>query len=168
MLQFKDIKQNSNVYILDKNTVEITTGKISSASFPKLEYNPQTGQQQMMITFGIEADGKSPTYSIPESASVVTAGDLIIATEKAGLLHDIEILNNTSDQFLANVDNLIEHHKMVKEKTTTLLSDLNPVYKEKQETEKRFNSIEDRFNKFEKKVDGMSKMLENFIKKMES
>ena len=89
MLQFKDIKQNSNVYILDKNTVEITTGKISSASFPKLEYNPQTGQQQMMITFGIEADGKSPTYSIPESASVVTAGDLIIATEKAGLLHDI-------------------------------------------------------------------------------
>ena len=113
MLQFKDIKQNSNVYILDKNTVEITTGKISSASFPKLEYNPQTGQQQMMITFGIEADGKSPTYSIPESASVVTAGDLIIATEKSGLLHDIEILNNTSDQFLANVDNLIEHHKMV-------------------------------------------------------
>lgn len=113
MLQFKDIKQNSNVYILDKNTVEITTGKISSASFPKLEYNPQTGQQQMMITFGIEADGKSPTYSIPESASVVTAGDLIIATEKSGLLHDIEILNNTSDQFLTNVDNLIEHHKMV-------------------------------------------------------
>lgn len=91
-----------------------------------------------------------------------------IAAEKSGLLHDIEILNNTSDQFLANVDNLIEHHKMVKEKTTTLLSDLNPVYKEKQETEKRFNSIEDRFNKFEKKVDGMSQMLENFIKKMES
>ena len=127
MLQFKDIKQNSNVYILDKNTVEITTGKISSASFPKLEYNPQTGQQQMMITFGIEADGKSPTYSIPESASVVTAGDLIIATEKSGLLHDIEILNNASDQFLNNVDNLIEHHKMVKEKATALLSDLNPV-----------------------------------------
>jgi hypothetical protein len=92
----------------------------------------------------------------------------VIATEKSGLLHDIEILNNASDQFLTNVDNLIEHHKMVKEKATALLSDLNPVYKEKQETEKRFNSIEERFNKFENKVDGMSKMLENFIKKMES
>lgn len=168
MLQFKDVKQNSNIYILNKNTVEVTAGKVSSASFPKMEYNPQTRQQQMMITFSIEANGKSSTYVIPESATAVTAGDLVIAAEREGLLHDVESLNSASDQFLNSVDNLVEHHRMVKQRAASLLSELNPIYREKQETEKRFNNIEDRFNNFERKVDGMSQMLESFIKKMES
>ena len=94
MLQFRDIKQNSSVYILNKSDVTVKTGKITSASFPKMEFNPQTGQQQMMITFGIEAEGKSSTYAIPESSSTVDAGDLVIATEKIGLLHELENMNN--------------------------------------------------------------------------
>lgn len=169
MLQFRDVRQNSSVYILDKSNAKVMTGKITSASFPKMEFNPQTGQQQMMITFGIEADGKSSTYSIPESSSVVTcAGDIVISTEQQGLLRDIEILNNNAEQFLNNVNELIEHNKTLKDRTTELLSELNPVFKEKQETEKRFTNIEEKFSNFEKKVDGMSQMLENFIKKMES
>ena len=168
MLQFKDIKPNSNIYILDKNVIEVLTGKVTTVSFPKMEYNPQTGQQQMMITLGIEANGKSSTYVMSESSSAVTTGDLVIATEKVGLLHDIEILNNTSEQFLADVNNLIERNKMVKERATSLLSELNPIYKERRETEKRFTNIEEKFSNIEKKFDGMNRMLEDFIKKMES
>lgn len=169
MLQFKDIRQNSSVYILDKSNVKVLTGKITSASFPKMEFNPQTGQQQMMITFGIEADGKSSTYSIPESSSIVTcSGDIVISTEQQGLLRDIEILKNNAEQFLNNVDELVERNKAIKEKTNELLSELNPVFKEKQETEKRFNNIEKRFSKFETDVSDVKDMLEKFIKKMES
>lgn len=41
MLQFRDIKQNSSVYILDKTNIAVKNGKITSASFPKMEFNPQ-------------------------------------------------------------------------------------------------------------------------------
>lgn len=166
MLQFRDIKQNSSVYILDKTNIAVKNGKITSASFPKMEFNPQTSQQQMMITFGIEVEGKSSTYAIPESSSTVDAGDLVISTEKTGLLHELENMNNAADQFLNSVDNLIERNKTIKEKTAELLSELNPVFKEKQETEKRFAGIEQRFGKVEENVNSMKSMLEDFIKKM--
>lgn len=71
MLQFKDIKQNSNVYILDKNTVEITTGKISSASFPKLEYIPESQISDLIETHKINLNKKA------------TLGDMIYATNVA-------------------------------------------------------------------------------------
>lgn len=166
MLQFRDIRQNSTVYILDKNDVEIKEGKITSSTFPKMEYNPQNGQQQMMVTFGIEIDGKNSTYAIPESVSTVIAGDLVISTDKAGLLHDIEIMSNNSKQFLNSVDELIKRNKKIVEKTDSWKAELNPAFKERQETEKRFNSIENRFSNVEEKVDSMNKMLEDFIKKM--
>lgn len=57
---------------------------------------------------------------------------------------------------------------MVKERATSLLSELNPIYKERRETEKRFTNIEEKFSNIEKKFDGMNRMLEDFIKKMES
>lgn len=166
MLQFRDMRQNSSIYIFDKSNIVVKTGKITSASFPKMEYNPQTGQQQTMITFGIEVEGKSSTYAIPETLTVTYAGDLVIATEKTALLNEIEMMSNAAIQFLNSVDNLIEQNKDVKEKTSVLLSELNPAFKEKQETEKRFNGIEQRFGKVEESVDEIKSMLTDFINKM--
>lgn len=160
------MRQNSSIYILDKSNIVVKTGKITSVSFPKMEYNPQTGQQQMMITFGIEVEGKSSTYAIPETLTVTYAGDLVIATEKTALLNEIEMMNNAAIQFLNSVDNLIEQNKGVKEKTSALLSELNPAFKEKQETEKRFNGIEQRFGKVEESMDEIKSMLTDFINKM--
>ena len=42
-----------------------------------------------------------------------------------------------------------------------ILADLNPVYKEKQETEKRFNAIENSIRR-------MEEMMSNFIKEFKS
>lgn len=168
MLQFKDIRQNSTIYILDKNDLEIKEGKVVSSSFAKMEYNPQTGRQEMMITFQIEVDGKSSTYGIPEASSTVIVGNLVFSTDKSGLLHDIEIMETNANQFLNSVDGLIERNKSIVEKANAWKSELNPVFKKEQETEKRFNNIESRFSNVEQKVDSMNKMLENFIKKMES
>lgn len=168
MLQFKDIKQNCPVYLFNKTDVAVTQGKVTSASFPKMEYNPQTGQQQMMITFGIECEGKNSTYGIPENSSVVNAGDVVIATDKSLLLSEVETLNNNAVQFLESVDSMIERQKQVREKCEILMSELNPIYKERQETEKRFNAIESKFSSMEQTVNGMKEMLANFIKEMKS
>lgn len=168
MLQFKDLKQNNTVHVLDKRDVSIKLGKIVSTTFPRMEVNPQTGQQQMMITFGIEIDGKTSSFSIPESSSVSRCFeiDLVFATDKSLLAREVELICSDADQFLSTVDEQIERKKMEKEKGSALLAELSPAYKEKQETEKRFNSIEQRFTDVEENVKEMKDMFKDFMEQV--
>lgn len=49
-----------------------------------------------------------------------------------------------------------------------LLAELNPMYKEKQETEQRFGKIEKSISGMEELMKKQQEMMENFIKKFES
>lgn len=60
----------------------------------------------------------------------------------------------------------VDHQKEVLEKSSSLLAELNPVYKEKQETEKRFSAIEETVTGVKGSVDELKKMMSDFIKKM--
>lgn len=93
---------------------------------------------------------------------VINAGNLILSTDKMSLASEIEAMKNTAEQILASVD----HQKEVLEKSSSLLAELNPVYKEKQETEKRFSAIEETVTGVKGSVDELKKMMSDFIKKM--
>lgn len=71
-MAFKDVKQNYSVYILNKQDITITDGKVISVGFPHLDLNtkPTMGQSQMVVDVTIEANSKTATYSIPENLSV--------------------------------------------------------------------------------------------------
>lgn len=159
---FKDIKQNYPVYILNKQDLSLTQGKVVQVPFPRMEMNQKTGKTEMVIDITIEANGKTATYVIPESLSVTYAGNLILSTDKMSLASEIEAMKNTAKQILASVD----HQKEVLEKSSSLLAELNPVYKEKQETEKRFSAIEETVTGVKGSVDELKKMMSDFIKKM--
>lgn len=68
-MAFKDVKQNYSVYILNKQDITITDGKVISVGFPHLDLNtkPTMGQSQMVVDVTIEANSKTATYSIPET-----------------------------------------------------------------------------------------------------
>lgn len=159
---FKDIKQNYPVYILDTQEFSLIQGKATQVSFPRLEMNQKTGKTEMVVDVTIEANGKMATYAIPESHSVTYAGHLVLSTDKMSLASEIEAMKNTAEQVLASVD----HQKEVLEKSSSLLAELNPVYKEKQETEKRFSAIEETVTGVKGSVDELKKMMSDFIKKM--
>lgn len=159
---FKDIKQNYPVYILNKQDLSLTQGKATQVPFPRMEMNQKTGKTEMVIDITIEANGKTATYVIPENLSVTYAGNLILSTDKMSLASEIEAMKNTAEQVLASVD----HHKEVLEKSSSLLAELNPVYKEKQETEKRFSAIEETVTGVKGSVDELKKMMSDFINKM--
>lgn len=161
---FKDIKQNYPVYILNKQDLSLTQGKAVQVPFPRIEMNQKTGKTEMVIDVTIEANGKTATYVIPENLSVTYAGNLILSTDKMGLASEIEAMKNTAEQVLASVD----HHKEVLKKASSLLAELNPVYKEKQETEQRFGKIEKSINGMEELMKKQQSLIENFIKKFES
>lgn len=129
LMAFKDVKQNYSVYILNKQDITITDGKVISVGFPHLDLStkPAMGQSQMVVDVTIEANSKTATYSIPENLSVTYAGDVVLSTDKQGLMAEVEQMKNTAEKILESVPK----QKEVVDKTTVLLSELNPVYKEK-------------------------------------
>lgn len=164
MLLFKDIKQNYPVYILDTQELTLIQGKATQVSFPRFEMNQKTCKTEMVVDVTIEADGKTATYTIPESHSVTYAGNLVLSTEKQALASEVEAQKVRAEQIIAsaaNAQNIIE-------KAPALLAELNPVYKEKQETEQRFGKIEKSISGMEELMKKQQEMMENFIKKFEN
>lgn len=163
-MQFKDIKQNYPVYIFNKQDLSFIQGKATQVSFPRVEMNQKTGKTEMVVDITIEMNGKTASYVIPENLSVTYAGNLILSTDKTGLANEIEAMKTTAEQILASVD----HQKEILDKSSSILAQLNPIYKEKQETEQRFGKIESSIERMEELMKKQQDMIEGFIKKFES
>lgn len=139
-------------------------GIATQVSFPRLEMNQKTGKTEMVVDVTIEANGKMATYAIPESHSVTYAGHLVLSTEKSGLTSEVEAQKANAEQVLASASKA----QNIIDKAPSLLAELNPMYKEKQETEQRFGKIEKSISGMEELMKKQQEMMENFIKKFES
>lgn len=149
---FKDVKQNYTVYILDKQDMNISQAKVSAVGFPRMDIMQNTHNTQTVVDITLDSNGKIATYTIPENLSVTYAGNIVLSTDKDGLMHEIEAMKNNAEQVLASVDK----QKQILDKANTLLSELNPVYKEKKETDLRFSKIEN-------SISEMKDMFANFL-----
>ena len=126
--------------------------------------NQKTGRSEMVVDVTVEANGKTATYAIPENLSVTYAGNIVLSTDKQGLTGEVEAMVASADQVIASVT----HAQKIKDKAPAILADLNPVYREKQETEQRFGKIEGSISEMKGLMQSQQKMLEDFIKKFES
>lgn len=158
MLSFKDLKENYPLFILDKQDMSLTQGKVVSVTPP--HYDVKAGQPSMVVEIEVEANGRTRPYVIPENLSVTWSGSSVLATEKEGLIRDIEAIKSTSEQVLASVG----YHQGVVEKSSELLKELNPAFREREESEKRFKAIEGSVAEMGAEVSDMKKMLTDFIK----
>lgn len=152
---FKDLKQNYPVFILDKQNVKFTQGKVQSVSFPHIDNSSPMGMGKTVVDVVIEAEGKSATYAIPENNSVVYAGDMVLSTEKDGILKEVEAMKTSAEQILSSV----EKQKEIINKTALLLTELNPEYKAKQENEKRLSNLENSMKELKDMMSGFIKEL---------
>lgn len=150
---FKDLKQNYPVFVFDKQNLTYTPGKVVSVSFPHIDNANPMGMGKTVVDVVIEAGGKSATYAIPENMSIAYAGDIVLSTEREGIVREIEAMKSTSEQALKNVD----RHKQIIEKSITLLAELNPAYKEKQENEQRFGKIENSISEIKEMMSSLMK-----------
>lgn len=142
---FKDVKQNYPVYILDKQELTFSQGKVMSVGFPRMDVmskpvNPIN--TQMVIDITVENGGKSATYTIPEGLSITYAGNIVLSTDKEGLVREIEAMKNSAEFIINSMDK----QKQILDKSNKLLSELNPAFKEKQEVDSRFANIENSIN----------------------
>lgn len=161
---FKDIKQNYPVFMLDKQALTITQGKAIAVAFPRLDLNKNAAVTQMVVDVTIEAEGKTATYTIPENLSVTYAGNLVLSTDRQGLVNEVEAMKTAAEQALSSM----ERQKEILAKSSALLAELNPAFKEKQETEKRFGQIENSIHEIKDLLKTQQEAMANFIKEFKS
>lgn len=155
-MQFKDLKPGYSVHILDKTDgLKYTQGKaVNVTAIPYLQNNIGAASQ-LVVDVTVEVDGKTSTYTIPESLETTYTGNLVLSTGKEGILREVEAMKHTSEEAL----NQVEKHKSIVENASDLMEKLNPAFAEKREAEKRISGIET-------EVKGLKDMLKNFIEKM--
>lgn len=137
--------------------MKVEIGRVVAASpsrFPQAQGSYQA--MQMVVDVTIERNGKSQTYTTPDSLSVTYAGnDIVIATERDGILKEVEALKVQNEDEL----NKVEQRKKIVSECNKILMDWNPQLKEKQETEERFTKIESSMSE-------LKNMLSGFISEM--
>ena len=161
-MQFKDIQQGYTVHILNKQDMTYIQGKVTGNTFPRME--TINGKAQMVVDVNIEVDGKTATYTIPESLSVTFAGNLVLSTDREALSREVEAMKNNAEKRLANVDS----DKKIVERASNLLAELNPIYKQKQDTEKRFGEIEGSITDLKEMMKAQQDMMQKFIEEFKS
>lgn len=144
-MQFKDIQPLQPVYILNKQDMTYIKGKVTNKGFPRMPNNFRPGQNTMVVDVTIEADGKTATYEIPESLSITYANNLVLSTDSAGLIGEVESMKNTAEQILQSV----EQQQKILDKSKELLAELNPAFKDKCETDERLSKMENSIKKME-------------------
>lgn len=101
---------------------------------------------KIVIDVTINVDDKIATYSIPEQLSITRANNLVLVINKEDLIPEIETMKTNAQMILDSVDK----QKNILVKADSLLLDLNPLLKEKQQNEQRFSKIEDSLNQITK------------------
>lgn len=163
IMQFKDIKQNYPVYILDKQNVSYMQGKVTSISLPHMDNSNPMVMGKSVVDVTIEADGKGATYTMPEDKSMVYAGSVVLATDKESIIREVEAMKASAEQAIAN----IEKQKEIAKKSNQLLTELNPIFREKQENEKRMTKMESCIQDMGSSIEELKNMFAGLMKKMD-
>ena len=156
-MMFKDLKKGYPVYVLHNNgDIKVETGKVIDVSLPHVESMQIGKTSQMVVDVTAEIGGVTKTYSIPETLSVTYSGDkMVLSVDREGIIREVENMKTRSEDALKEMDS----HKRIVEQCSSILTEWNPVYKEKKETEERFGKIES-------SIGELKTMMCNFIKQM--
>ena len=155
---FKDMKPGYPVYILQKEDgLKAVQGKVINVSqpyFPQMQPGqmPSQNTMQRMTDVTIEADGRTNTFAIPETLSVTYAGNMVLSTDRDGVLKEVESIKSRNDEELR----LVAKREKENAECEKILEEWNPAFAEKKEQDKRITGIEH-------EVKGMKQMLAEFI-----
>ena len=146
---FKEIKSGGAVYLFDRTTLKYEQGVVKAVGLPHADVQPGNyGKMLVDITVQME-DGRRNTYSVNDSERTAYAGSLLIACDKESVIDEVRATKTQAEELVANIDgtrNTIERCK-------ALLEELDDTFKDKRETERRFEKIDEKFSCMEEKID---------------
>lgn len=165
-MTFKDIKQNNTVFILDKNNLKVIPAKVINASQPKIDMskpNSCMSGTTLIVDIDLNIEGKTVSYSIPENLEITyTNTGLVLAIDPNKLVNEVNSLHREAKDQLAKK----EYYEEVIKKTPDLMAELNPQLKEKQETDRRLNTMESSISTMQSDISKMTSLVEKLASQL--
>ena len=165
-MTFKDIKQNNTVFILDKNNLKVISAKVINASQPKIDMskpNSCMSGTTLIVDIDLNIEGKTVSYSIPENLEITyTNTGLVLAIDPNKLVNEVNSLHREAKDQLAKR----EYYEEVIKKTPDLMAELNPQLKEKQETDRRLNTMESSISNMQSDISKMTSLVEKLASQL--
>lgn len=168
---FKDLKPGYTIYLLNKGeTIKAGQGKVISVSQP---YFPQPSigsvqpvnmqNMQRLVDVAVEYDGKNNTFAIPETLSIADANNLVLSTDRDGILRDVEALKNQSQEVVSSV---AKHEGIIKQ-CDEILQSWNPVFAQKAAQDKKIENMEQRLEGLSSEIKSIGGILEKIAAKFD-
>lgn len=111
---------------------------------------------KMLVDITIQSADRQNTYSVNDTEQTAYAGSLLLSTDKEHVINEVRAINAQAEETLAKVDEA----KRTISSCRTLLVELDTAYKEKQQTEQRFQKIDERFGGMEEKMDKILRLIQ--------
>lgn len=148
-MKFKELSKGHSIYMLDRNTIEATEGRVVHINDPHLH----TGTTDIVVDVKIEHDGgETKTYTFKADSEVGYVNSLMITPDKEHILREIEAIHNTATAEIAKRKDC----EAKAEKCEQIKIDWSPALKEQKKTEERLD-------KMEQHITQISEMLHNFL-----
>lgn len=155
-MNFKELRKGFPVYILNKESVEFSQGKVTQDSTPP-RLNTTFGQP-MICDVAIESKGSTKIWTLPADQKVAemqTDNNVIISTDNIAILAMIKNIQQECETYLQGV----EHNQERLQRAKQLIAEQDVTYKQQQQTEERFN-------KLEHSIVGIESTLSEILKKL--
>lgn len=137
---FKDLKPGNELYILDKEKVEVQKGTVNNITPPHVSTQP--GVLGMFVDVSVNVGGTPKLYVLNENGVTAYAennNNTVITTDVNNILNEIKGIKIQTENILKNIDKYKENVQ----KCDSLLAELDPVFKKEQANELRFSKLEE-------------------------
>lgn len=154
---FSALRQNSNIYILDKNNVPtLKIGQVVNISTPQFYGINQT------VDITVNTNGENIDFKkIPANLSVANINNVIISENQDNLSIEVESMIRNSKEIIDNID----YHKSVITAGEDILKKLNPKFAKDKEQEEKINNLENTVTKMQDNIQDIKTMLQNVLNK---
>lgn len=136
-MNFRELKQGNELFIMNRDTMEVKHGNITHVSAPHIDTKINMTPQQVVDVTAL-VDGKGITYVAPEGSSVTYCGSLVISCSKEYILNEAKAIKSQCEQLLSSIDDT----KSKLEKCNKTISELDDVFRERQENDARLSKLE--------------------------
>lgn len=142
-MTFRELKSGYPVHLLDRTALIYRQGKVMSVGIPHADLQPGN-YGKMLVDVCIQTpDGKSNTYSVCDTEQTAYAGNLLLSCSKECVTNEVRSIKAQTEDSLAKV---ADAQKTI-DNCKALLEELDTAYKDRQETEKRFQTIEEKMDR---------------------
>lgn len=148
---FGGLRQNSTVYVLDKNKPTLSVGVVESISNQYAKFgnsNPGTMMptSEQVVDVKVRTNDETMDFKqLPVSLCIANSGNVVVSDNRDAVLAEVEGMKRMSQDILDNVP----HHEDVVKACEEMIAVLNPQVAREKENDRRIGALEERLGGME-------------------